>query len=73
MGWGRPPSQVSGEQNDPTCGPTGVMATACLQRRCDATREIPGGAAAYPQPDTREGQAGPLGKSERFVVPCEAG
>jgi len=32
MGWGRPRSQVSGERNDPSCGPTGVMATACLDR-----------------------------------------
>jgi hypothetical protein len=48
MGWGRPPSQVSGEQSNPTCGPTGVWATACLQRRCDATREILGGAGSVP-------------------------
>ena len=27
---GRPRSQVSGERTDPSCGPTGVMATACL-------------------------------------------
>jgi hypothetical protein len=27
---GRPPSQVSGERLDPTCGPTGVGATVCL-------------------------------------------
>ena len=31
-GWGRPRSQVSGERLDPTCGPTGVMATACLHK-----------------------------------------
>ena len=31
-GWGRPLSQVSGERNDPSCGPTGVMATACLHQ-----------------------------------------
>src|SRR5207244_1937547 len=29
-GWGRPLSQVPGERRDPTCGPTGVRATACL-------------------------------------------
>jgi hypothetical protein len=30
-GWGRPPSQVFlGERQHPSCGPTGVMATACL-------------------------------------------
>ena len=29
---GRPLSQVSGERLDPTCGPTGVWATACLYR-----------------------------------------
>ena len=40
IGWGRPPSWVSGEQADPTHGPTGVMATACLHREIDATREI---------------------------------
>jgi hypothetical protein len=31
-GWGRPWSQISGERIDPVCGPTGVMAMACLYR-----------------------------------------
>ena len=30
--WGRPPPQVPGERLDPTCGPTGVVATACLYK-----------------------------------------
>jgi len=64
---GRPRSQLSGERTDPCCGPTGVMATACLDRESDATREIHSGGCVS-QRDAREGQAWPLRKSERFVV-----
>src|SRR5712692_3576519 len=39
--WGKPPSSMSGEQPDPIDGPAGVVATACLQRRTNATREAP--------------------------------
>jgi hypothetical protein len=53
--WGRPLPYVSGEQNDPTCGPTGVLATACLQKEIDATREILAVRLRNLQPDTREG------------------
>jgi hypothetical protein len=61
---------ASGEQLDPTSGPTGVVATACLRRRTNATREAPA-VASCRQPDTREGQAGPLGESERLIVPAK--
>ena len=56
-----------------TSGPTGVVATACLQRRSDATREAPAVAARDRQPDAREGQAGPFGVTERLVVPPKPG
>src|SRR5258708_5480501 len=54
----------------PCGGPAGVLATACLHRRANATREAP---AAVPcaQPAAREGQAGPCGVSERFIVPVK--
>ena len=71
-GWGRPPSQVSGEQTDPTCGPTGVMATACLYREIGRNTGDPSGGCVS-QPDAREGQAGPCGESERSIVPLKPG
>ena len=37
-------------------------------RRSDATREAPSGESRELQPDAREGQAGPLGVAEGFVV-----
>ena len=42
-------------------------------RRTDATREAPAAAARDPQPDAREGQAGPCGVAERPVVPMKPG
>ena len=66
--WGRPPPSFSGEQPDPSDGPAGVVATACLHRRTNATREAPAVVPCH-QPDAREGQAGPFGVSERLVVP----
>ena len=56
-----------------TSGPTGVLATACLQRRSDATREAPAVEARDLQPDAREGQAGPPGVADRPVVPSKPG
>jgi hypothetical protein len=47
-GWGRPQSQVSGERRDPTCGPTGVMATACLHREIGRNTGSPSGGSAMP-------------------------
>ena len=38
-----------------------------------ATREAPAVAARDRQPDAREGQAGPCGVTERFVVPTKPG
>ena len=66
-GWGRPPSWLTGERNDPSHGPTGVLATACLYTEIDATRETPDG--GYGQREAREGQARPFGESDRFIVP----
>jgi RNA-directed DNA polymerase len=59
---------MSGKQLDPIDGPAGVVATACLHRRTNATREAPA-VAPCRQPDAREGQAGLPGVSERFMVP----
>lgn len=53
-------------------GPAGVIATACIQRRFDATREAPAVVREH-QPTTREGQAGPYGVAERPVVPKKPG
>lgn len=53
-------------------GPAGVMATACIQRRFDATREAPAVVGEH-QPATREGWAGPYGVAERLVVPKKPG
>ena len=55
------------------CGPTGVWATACLKEETNATREAPAVAARDRQPYAREGQAGPCGVTERFVVPLKPG
>jgi hypothetical protein len=38
-----------------------------------ATREAPAVAVRDRQPDAREGQAGPCGVAERFVVPLKPG
>jgi hypothetical protein len=61
---------MSGEQPDPIDSPAGVVATACLHRRTNATREAPAVELRF-QPDAREGQAGPFGVSERFIVPLK--
>ena len=47
-GWGRPPSQVPGERLDPTCGPTGVMATACLHKESGRNTGSPSGGSVFP-------------------------
>jgi len=53
-------------------GPAGVVATACIGRRFEATREAPAVVSEH-QPATREGQAGPYGVAERLVVPEKPG
>src|SRR5262249_5149453 len=68
--WGRLVSSMSGEQPDPIDGPAGVVATACLHRRTNATREAPAVASAR-QPNARGGQVGPFGVSERSIVPMK--
>ena len=54
-------------------GPAGIMATACRQRRPDATRETPAVVINKDQPVTRERWTGPYGVTERLVVPMKPG
>jgi hypothetical protein len=56
----------------PFCDPTGVMVTACLYKENGRNTGGPSGGDVR-QPDTREGQAGPCGASERFIVPMKSG
>ena len=53
-------------------GPAGVVATACIHRRTDETRETPAVVKVH-QLATREGQAGPYGVADRPVVPVRPG
>ena len=48
--------------------PTGVVTTACLERKRWATREAPAVRMCETQPELREEQAGPFGVAERLVV-----
>jgi len=64
---------ASGERHDPPCDPTGVMATACLHREIERNTGSPSGERRDFQPDAREGQAGPGGVADRFVVPRKPG
>src|SRR5437016_7785890 len=64
--------RFQGERNHPSCGPAGVMATACLHREIrrntgDLRRRV------RAQPEAREGQAGPAEESERSIVPLKPG
>ena len=62
------------DERTSSIGPAGIMATACKQRRPDATREAP--AVIVMNKDqlaTRERQAGPGGVAERFAVPVKPG
>ena len=71
-GWGRPLPRVPGEQLDPACGPTGVMATACLHKEIERNTGSPSGERSASQPDAREGQAGPprgVGQAHSTVEP----
>jgi len=51
-----------------TSGPTGVLATACLHTEIRRNTGSPEWRVAGTRPDAREGQAGPLGVAEGFVV-----
>lgn len=53
-------------------GPAGVVATACIRRRFEATREAPTVVSEH-QLAVREGRAGPYGVAERLVVPKKPG
>jgi hypothetical protein len=57
-----------GERQHPACGPTGVVAMACLYKEIGRNTGNPSGGRVT-QPDAREGQAGPPGVSERSIVP----
>ena len=70
--WRRPRLREQHERTG-SIRPAGVVATACRQRRPDATREAPNGDRGRDQPATRERQAGPYGVAERFVVPVKPG
>ena len=57
----------------PACGPTGVMATACLHTEIQRNTGSPSGGRRDFPPDAREGQAGLSGVSERPIVPRKPG
>ena len=59
-GWGKAAAAASGEHPDPACGPTGVMATACLDKDIGRNTGSPDGGRRDSQLDSREGQAGPV-------------
>src|SRR5437588_665307 len=59
-----------GSETIPPAVPPGYWRRHACQRRVDATREIRKGGCVT-QLEAREGQARPLGKSERFVVPTK--
>ena len=67
-GWNTP----AHERPDPAF-PPGYMATTRGQTGKVATREAPSGGRSLSQPDAREGQAGPSGVADRFVVPKKPG
>jgi hypothetical protein len=55
-------------------GSTGVLAAARVHREIVATREAPrGGWGVTSQPESREGQAGPLGVADGPVRPMKSG
>ena len=56
-----------------TSGPTGVMAVACLQREIRSNTGSPRRCGCDLQPEAREGQAGPPGVADGFVVPRKPG
>src|SRR5580658_1299282 len=67
-GWNRP----SHERSWPS-GPPGYWRRHVGKRRDNATPETHAVRGRAPQPDAREGQAGPLGVTERSVVPAKPG
>jgi hypothetical protein len=54
-------------------GPAGVVATACMQRRPDVTREVPAVIAVWINWQTRERKAGLTRMAEKLVVPTRPG
>ncbi len=54
-------------------GPTGVLAAACLHTEIRRNTGSPRRCGFTPQPESREGQAGPSGVADGFVVPRKPG
>jgi hypothetical protein len=54
-------------------GPTGVLAVACLHTEIRSNTGSPKWCGSAPQPEAREGQAGPPGVADGFVVPRKPG
>jgi hypothetical protein len=50
-------------------GPAGVLAVACLHTEIRSNTGSPRRCGSAPQPEAREGQAGPPGVADGFVVP----
>jgi hypothetical protein len=74
---GRPPSlgTEGSTPHDATRpkGPTGVWAVACLHTEIRSNTGSPRRCGFIPQPESREGQAGPPGVADGFVVPRKPG
>ena len=72
-GWGRLPS--AGERAKRTQAESaGAVVMACSQKEpCGNTGSSVGWEPQGDQPDLREGQTGPGGKSERLIVPQNSG
>src|SRR3954468_23045502 len=54
-------------------GPAGVLAVACLHTEIRSNTGSPRRCGSAPQPEAREGQAGPPGVADGFVVPRKPG
>ncbi len=67
-GWNRP----SHERSDPMV-PPGYWQRHVDKREMSATREALFGGGCVLQPDSREGQAGPIGVADRLEVPLKPG
>jgi hypothetical protein len=72
MSRGRPLLWASGERQTLTHNPTGVVATAWLHTEIERNTGDPK-RWSQDQLDAREGLAGPLGESERPIVPSKPG
>ena len=69
---GRPLAMERDERTG-SIGPAGVMATACRQRRPDATREAPTVIAVWVNWQLARARPGRFGVAERLVLPRKPG